>query len=77
METLVANKSSKIIDKLVSLSKQNDHDVFNDIEWPDAIESGNYWMSPALSSVDGVELKEALSEEQLKELSIDTILKTS
>src|SRR5690242_7301671 len=65
----VGTRLKHMIDKLITLSRADDHDVFNDIKWPDQIEDNQFWMSPYLMSIYNTKLFQTISEEQLYKVS--------
>jgi len=63
-----------IISKLVTLSKADKHDVFNDIQWPDALPEDQFWMSEKLLSVFGTAYYDEIGTEDLYRLSKEECL---
>ncbi|PSL42792.1 para-aminobenzoate N-oxygenase AurF [Chitinophaga niastensis] len=66
---IVGEGLKKMITKLVSMSKADKHDVFNDISWPDQLDDNQFWISRHLISLYNTPLIEQVSEEELYRLS--------
>jgi len=59
----------QMIHKLISLSKADKYDVFNDIEWPDFLEDEQLWMSEELLTIYDTQHMNSLSQSQIYKLS--------
>jgi hypothetical protein len=68
-DKIVGEGLKKMITKLVSMSKADKHDVFNDIAWPDHLENNQLWISRHLLSLYNTPLIDQVPEEELYKLS--------
>ena len=59
----------KTLDKMILLSKEDEFDVFNDIQWPKEISKNVLWTSNELITLYGTKYFEKLSEQEVQKLS--------
>lgn len=56
--------------RLTAQSREQFWNVYTDIEWPEALDTDRYAMTPELISIHGTELWDRLDEEQRRRLSL-------
>ncbi len=62
--------SDELAVRLTTLSREQFWNVYQELEWPEALDPSRYQMLPELCSLNGTELWDDLTEEQRKRLSL-------
>ena len=57
------------MERLVTLSRKHHSDTFSQLQWPDSLDTSQWWLPPELLSIHDTAWEQQLSEEKRRELS--------